>query len=175
MGGRVAEELEFGKGGITTGAQNDIERATNSARKMVCEWGMSQKLGPLQYGQKEEPIFIGKEIARHKDYSEKTSEMIDQEIREIVESAYKRAWDILTQNRTTLKKLAKHLLDKEVLDRKGIEEITGIKNTKTVKKTKSAAARTKTKEDEKLSNKKESKEKFKLGNIKIATNEAGGE
>jgi cell division protease FtsH len=175
MGGRVAEEMEFGKGGITTGAQNDIERATNSARKMVCEWGMSQKLGPLQYGKKEEPIFIGKEIARHRDYSEKTSEMIDQEIKEIVESAYRRAWDILTQNQSTLKKLAKHLLEKEVLDRKGIEEITGIKNIKTVKKTKAAAARTKTKEDEKLSNKKESKEKFKLGNIKIATNEAGGE
>lgn len=175
MGGRVAEELEFGKGGITTGAQNDIERATNSARKMVCEWGMSQKLGPLQYGKKEEPIFIGKEIARHRDYSEKTSEMIDQEIKEIVESAYKRAWDILTQNQSTLRKLSKHLLEKEVLDRKGIEEITGIKNIKTEKKTKAAVARTKTKEDEKLSKKKESKEKFKLGNIKIATNEAGGE
>ncbi|MBA7557432.1 ATP-dependent zinc metalloprotease FtsH [subsurface metagenome] len=67
MGGRVAEEMKFGKGGITTGAQNDIERATSTVRKMVCEWGMSEKLGPLQYGQKEEPIFIGKEIARHKE------------------------------------------------------------------------------------------------------------
>ena len=172
MGGRVAEELEFGKGGITTGAQNDIERATNTARKMVCEWGMGEKLGPLQYGQKEEPIFIGKEIARHKDYSEKTSEMIDEEIREIVERAYKKAWDILMKHRGNLRKLAQHLLEKEALDRKAIEEITGIKTKEEIKKPRDIAVK-KTKE----SDVKEEvpKKKLTLGNIKIATNEVGGE
>ncbi len=172
MGGRVAEEMKFGKGGITTGAQNDIERATSTVRKMVCEWGMSEKLGPLQYGQKEEPIFIGKEIARHKDYSERTAEMIDEEIREIVENAYRKAWDILTTNRVRLNKLAKQLLDREVLDGKEIEEIIELKKETPKKKLKQAAR--KMLEE---SNKKETKgkEKLKLGNMKIATNEAGGD
>ena len=132
MGGRVAEEIQFGKGGITTGAHNDIERATSTARKMVCAWGMSDKLGPLQYGQKEEPIFLGKEIARHKDYSEKTSEMIDEEIREIVENAYSQAWEMLTKNRAKLNKLAKQLLEQEVLDRKAIEDIINTKKSETI-------------------------------------------
>ena len=172
MGGRVAEEMKFGKDGITTGAQNDIERATSTVRKMVCEWGMSEKLGPLQYGQKEEPIFIGKEIARHKDYSERTAEMIDEEIREIVENAYRKAWDILTTNRVRLNKLAKQLLDREVLDGKEIEEIIELKKETPKKKLKPAAR--KMLEE---SNKKETKgkEKLKLGNMKIATNEAGGD
>jgi len=130
MGGRVAEEIIFGKGGITTGAQNDIERATKTARRMVCEWGMSEKLGPLQYGQKEEPIFIGKEIARHKDYSEKTSEMIDEEVKNIVESSYKRATKILREHKKILDKLAKRLLEKEVLDRKEIEKVVGVNKIK---------------------------------------------
>jgi len=172
MGGRVAEELEFGKGGITTGAQNDIERATNTARKMVCEWGMGEKLGPLQYGQKEEPIFIGKEIARHKDYSEKTSEMIDEEIREIVEKAYKKAWDILVKHRGNLRKLAQHLLEKEALDRKAIEQITGIKPKKEIKKPRDIAEKKAKESDVK---EEAPKKKLALGNIKIATNEAGGE
>jgi cell division protease FtsH len=170
MGGRVAEEIIFGKGGITTGAQNDIERATKTARKMVCEWGMSEKLGPLQYGQKEEPIFIGKEIARHKDYSEKTSEMIDNEIREIVEDAYKKAWDILTKNRSVLDRLAKHLLEKEILDRKAIEEIV-LGNKRSEKKL-NAAARKALDEGEEGGT--DVKDNLGIGNIKIATNEAGG-
>ena len=130
MGGRVAEEIVFGKNGITTGAQNDIERATKTARRMVCEWGMSEKLGPLQYGQKEEPIFIGKEIARHKDYSEKTSELIDEEVKNIVEGAYKRATKILKEHREILDKLASKLLEKEVLDGKEIQKIVGVKKIK---------------------------------------------
>ncbi|RKX91388.1 MAG: cell division protein FtsH, partial [Spirochaetes bacterium] len=130
MGGRVAEEIIFGKGGITTGAQNDIERATKTARRMVCEWGMSEKLGPLQYGQKEEPIFIGKEIARHKDYSEKTSELIDEEVKQIVAGAYKRATKILKEHKDILDKLAKRVLEKEVLDRKEIEKIVGVNKIK---------------------------------------------
>lgn len=130
MGGRVAEEIIFGKGGITTGAQNDIERATKTARRMVCEWGMSEKLGPLQYGQKEEPIFIGKEIARHKDYSEKTSELIDEEVKQIVEGAYRRATKILKEHKDILDKLARRVLEKEVLDRKEIEKIVGVNKIK---------------------------------------------
>ena len=136
MGGRAAEEIIFGEGSITTGAQNDIERATKLARRMVCEWGMSEKLGPLQYGQKEEPIFIGKEIARHKDYSEMTSQLIDEEIRNFVEGSYEKAKDILLKNRDTLEKLATRLLEKEVLDRKEIEKIVGIEKKTKQKKVK---------------------------------------
>jgi cell division protease FtsH len=170
MGGRVAEEIIFGKDGITTGAQNDIERATKTVRKMVCEWGMSDKLGPLQYGQKEEPIFIGKEIARHKDYSEKTAEMIDNEIHDIVEAAYKKAWDILTKHKAVLDSLAKKLLEKETLDRKAIEEI--VLGNKRAEKNLKAAARKMLNGDDELNSKK--KEQVGLGHIKIATNEAGG-
>ena len=170
MGGRVAEEIIFGKDGITTGAQNDIERATKTVRKMVCEWGMSDKLGPLQYGQKEEPIFIGKEIARHKDYSEKTAEMIDNEIHDIVEAAYKKAWDILTKNKTILDLLAEKLLEKEILDRKAIEEI--VLGNKRAEKNLKAAARKILNGDDELNTKK--KEQIGLGKIEIATNEAGG-
>ena len=136
MGGRAAEEIIFGEGSITTGAQNDIERATKLARRMVCEWGMSEKLGPLQYGQKEEPIFIGKEIARHKDYSEMTSQLIDEEIRNFVEGSYEKAKDILLKNRDTLEKLATRLLEKEVLDRKEIEKIVGVEKKTQQKKVK---------------------------------------
>lgn len=169
MGGRVAEEILFGREGITTGARNDIERATQTARKMVCEWGMSDSLGPLLYGQKEEPIFIGKEIARHKDYSEKTSQMIDDEIRTIVESAYKQAWDLLTMHKRTLDKLAKSLLEKEVLDGKEIQDIVGIKKQGSRKSPKKSAKSTeKTKVD------KGKKQEIGLPDIRVATNEAGG-
>ncbi len=170
MGGRVAEEIQFGEGGITTGAQNDIERATNTARKMVCEWGMSERLGPLQYGQKEEPIFIGKEIARHKDYSEMTSQSIDEEIKEIVQSAFQRAYNILTKNKNTLDKLAKRLLEKEVLDRKEIEEIVGgIKISRTKPKPLPSSADTPEKKPGTR------KQKVVLDKLKIATSEAGPE
>jgi len=171
MGGRVAEEIEFSKGGITTGARNDIERATSMARKMVCEWGMSEKLGPLLYGQKEEPIFIGKEIARHKDYSEQTSQFIDEEIRRIVDDAYKRALTLLTKNKTRLDRLAKRLLEKEVLDRREIEEIVGITGKKTVKRKKPPVSRQKEESEEKT--RAPRKEEGKLDKLKIATNEAG--
>jgi len=171
MGGRVAEEIQFGEGGITTGAQNDIERATNTARKMVCEWGMSDKLGPLQYGQKEEPIFIGKEIARHKDYSEMTSQSIDEEIKEIVQGAFQRAYDILTKNKNTLDKLAERLLEKEVLDRKEIEEIVGV--TKKSRPKPKPPVPSSVNAPEKKPRKR--KEKVVLDKLKIATSEAGPE
>jgi len=114
MGGRIAEELTFEQ--ITTGAQNDIEQATEMARKMVCEWGMSDALGPLTYGKKEEAIFLGKEFNRHQDYSEATALKIDAEIKRIVTEQYSRAQRILTDKRPELVKVAEALLEHEVLD-----------------------------------------------------------
>jgi len=113
MGGRIAEETFLG--GITTGASNDIERATELARAMVCEYGMSE-LGPLTFGKKEEQIFLGREIAQHRDYSEETSIRIDSEVRKIVTEQYARARRILEDNRDTLVRLAEALLEHESLD-----------------------------------------------------------
>ncbi len=114
MGGRVSEELQLGK--TTTGAGNDLERATDLARKMVCEWGMSEKLGPLTFGKKEEAIFLGREIAQHRDYSEATAIEIDGEVKEIVLAAYRDARRILEENGAALVRIAEALLDREVLD-----------------------------------------------------------
>jgi cell division protease FtsH len=113
MGGRCAEEL-FMKH-MTTGAGNDIERATELARKMVCEWGMSD-LGPITFGKKEEQIFLGREIAQHRDFSEATAIKIDQEVRRIVDAGYKSATEILGGNREALTRIAEALLEREVLD-----------------------------------------------------------
>jgi cell division protease FtsH len=121
MGGRVAEELVLDS--QTTGAGNDIERCTEIARKMVCEWGMSDKLGPLAFGQKEEQIFLGREFAQHRDYSEETARLIDNEIREIVTQGYEKAKAIIQTNMAILHKLANNLLEKEVLDGNQIEAI----------------------------------------------------
>jgi cell division protease FtsH len=121
MGGRVAEELILHS--QTTGAGNDIERATEIARKMVCEWGMSEKLGPLTFGQKDEQIFLGREFAQHRDYSEETARMIDNEVRTIVTQSYEKARDILQRNMATLHQLANSLLEKEVLDGRQIDSI----------------------------------------------------
>ncbi|MBI5042769.1 MAG: ATP-dependent metallopeptidase FtsH/Yme1/Tma family protein [Nitrospirae bacterium] len=114
LGGRAAEELIFKH--MTTGAGNDIERATELARKMVCEWGMSDKLGPLAYGKKDEEIFLGKEIVRHRDYSESTAVEIDTEIKETVVMNYERAKNLLKKNMKALKNIATALLEKETLD-----------------------------------------------------------
>jgi len=114
MGGRAAEELFMGH--QTTGAGNDIERATELARKMVCEWGMSEKIGPLTFGKRDEQIFLGREIARHRDYSEATAIEIDREVRKIVTEAYERATSLLEENRDALVRLAEALLEREVLD-----------------------------------------------------------
>jgi cell division protease FtsH len=113
MGGRCAEEIFLGH--ITTGAGNDIERATDIARKMVCDWGMST-LGPLAYGKKEEAIFLGREIAQHRDYSEDTAIRIDREVHGIVSAAYNNAHSLLENNRDILERIALALLDREVLD-----------------------------------------------------------
>jgi cell division protease FtsH len=114
MGGRIAEEITFGE--ISTGSQNDIEQATEMARKMVCEWGMSETLGPLTYGKKEEAIFLGKEFNRHQDYSEATALKIDSEIKRLVTEQYERAAKILTDKRQALVQVAEALLEHEVLD-----------------------------------------------------------
>jgi cell division protease FtsH len=121
MGGRAAEELVFNQ--MTTGAGNDIERATELARKMVTEWGMSERLGPLAFGKKDEQIFLGREIAKHKNYSEKTAEEIDAEITNIVKGAYEKAKKLLEENFQVLDSLAKALLERETLESHDIDEI----------------------------------------------------
>jgi cell division protease FtsH len=122
LGGRLAEELIFGQ--LTTGAGNDIEKATDIARKMVCEWGMSEKLGPLAYGKKEEQVFLGRDYgSRMQDYSEHTAQEIDQEVRGIVQRQYSRVKDFLSKNLETLQKLADALMDRETMD---AEEIAAV-------------------------------------------------
>ena len=96
LGGRAAEEIV--NEDVSTGAGNDLERATDLARKMVCAWGMSDKLGPLTFGKKEEQIFLGREIAQHRDYSEDTAERIDEEVRRIIMENYERAKNLLNEN-----------------------------------------------------------------------------
>jgi len=123
LGGRAAEELVLKD--FTTGAGNDIERVTNLARKMVCEWGMSQTMGPLSYGKKEEQIFLGREFATHKDYSEETARKIDEEVVAIVKRNYDRAINLLTEHIEILHRMSQELLDKEVLNAAEIDEIIG--------------------------------------------------
>lgn len=130
MGGRVAEELVFQH--ITTGAGNDLERATDLARKMVCEWGMSEKLGPLTFGRKEEEIFLGREIATKRDFSEQVALEIDLEIKRLVTENYERAKRVLTEQMTSLKALAEALLEKEVLDAPEIDQILLQSSSQTV-------------------------------------------
>ena len=113
MGGRIAEELFMNN--ITTGAGNDIERATDLARRMVCEWGMSE-LGPLSFGKKDEQIFLGREIAQHRDYSEDTAIKIDVQVRRLVEEAYAKARKIVAEYSEALVRIGETLLEREVLD-----------------------------------------------------------
>jgi len=129
MGGRAAEEIILDQ--FTTGASNDIEVATGLARKMVCEWGMNSSLGPVAFGQKEEQIFLGREISQHRDYSEDTAISIDKEVHELLTNAYKTAMDIITEHQDILEELTDILLDIEVID--GIE-MTEIVNKSLKKK-----------------------------------------
>jgi cell division protease FtsH len=121
MGGRAAEEIFLEH--MTTGAGNDIERASELARKMVCQWGMSESVGPLSLGQKEEQIFLGKELTRHRDYSERTAIMIDEEISKIVTENYERAHRIILENQDTVNRIADALLERESLDAAQVEAI----------------------------------------------------
>jgi cell division protease FtsH len=121
MGGRVAEEIVLAQ--RTTGASNDIERATQLARRMVCEWGMSEEMGPLSFGKREEQVFLGRDIAQHRDYSEETAINIDKEIRRIVETNYQRAREILTEHVEILHGIAGALLERETLELRDVDGI----------------------------------------------------
>ncbi|MGB2713397.1 MAG: ATP-dependent zinc metalloprotease FtsH [Vicinamibacterales bacterium] len=121
LGGRIAEEITMN--GMTTGAGNDLERSTELARKMVCEWGMSDAMGPLTFGKKEEQIFLGREIAQHQDYSEDTAIRIDQEIKKFVTTNYDRARHLLEKYRHALDRIAEELLAREVLDAEQVRRI----------------------------------------------------
>jgi len=129
LGGRIAEEVVFGADKVTTGAGNDLERATELARKMVCEWGMSQ-LGPLTFGKREEAIFLGKEFVRHQDYSESTAIAIDNEIKRLVGEAYQRSRELIGKHRPVLDRIAQALLEREVLEGEEVyrmvSEFTGV-------------------------------------------------
>ena len=130
MGGRVAEELVLKH--ITTGAGNDLERATDLARKMVCEWGMSEKLGPLTFGKKEEEVFLGREFGSRRDFSDQIALEIDQEVKRLVTENYERAKRLLTEHMASLKGLAEALLEKEVLDSTDIDQIIMQSTSQTV-------------------------------------------
>src|SRR5436309_8011309 len=114
MGWRVSDQMFMSV--LTTGAGDDLEKATDMARKMVCEWGMSEKMGPLTFGKKEEQIFLGREIAQHQDYSEATAVVIDEEVKRIVLESYERARRVIDANREALARIAEALLEYEVLD-----------------------------------------------------------
>jgi cell division protease FtsH len=122
LGGRIAEEITM-QGSMTTGAGNDLERATELARRMVCEWGMSEAMGPLTFGKKEEQIFLGREIAQHQDYSEDTALRIDQEVKRFVTDQYERARKTLEKHQASLEKIAAELLVREVLDGEQVRRI----------------------------------------------------
>jgi cell division protease FtsH len=124
MGGYVAERMIYGE--TTTGTKNDIEQATDIARKMVCEWGMSDSLGPIAFGQEDEPIFLGKEIARHKDYSELTAQKIDQEVQRILTDCLTETQEILENHREQLTLLAETLVTRETLDDGEIRRLLNI-------------------------------------------------
>src|SRR5438034_237119 len=121
MGGRAAEQIVLSQ--LTTGASDDIRRATNIARRMVCEWGMSERLGPLTFGTKEEFVFLGREISQHRDYSEKTAIMIDEEVRSLVDGASNDARQLLMDNLDKLHVLAMALLEREMLDGEEVEKV----------------------------------------------------
>jgi len=121
MGGRVAEEISFNMN--TTGAANDIERATQIARRMVCEWGMSEKMGPVTFGRRDEQPFLGRELGHQRDFSEQTALDIDMEVRRIVDENYQRARNLLSEHNNLLAKIAQALLDRETLDLKDVDAI----------------------------------------------------
>jgi cell division protease FtsH len=121
LGGRAAEEIVFGE--ITTGASSDLSRVTEIARSMVTRWGMSEKLGPMTFGKKEELIFLGKEIAEQRDFSEAVAEQIDEEVRGLVQAGHETALRILTEHRDKLEAVARKLIEVETL---GMEEFEAV-------------------------------------------------
>ena len=133
MGGRMAEEIIFSN--QTTGAANDIKQATSLVRKLICDYGMTEELGPISYGEKDEQIFLGREISSHRDYSDQTAEAIDRLMRDTIEGQVARCRDILTEHREQLDRLANALLEHEMLDREEIMKVITGATLATVKKT----------------------------------------
>ena len=129
FGGRIAEEIIFGPGKVTTGASNDIQKATELARNMVTKWGLSEKLGPLTFGDDEKEVFLGHSVARHKEISEATSGIIDQEIHDIIDRNYRRAESILRKNLDKLHAMAQALIKYETI---GIDQINDVMAGRTV-------------------------------------------
>jgi cell division protease FtsH len=123
FGGRVAEEIIFGADKVTTGAGNDIERATGLARRMVTQFGMSEVIGPLAVGDKEQEIFLGREFAQRREISERTAQMVDDEVKRLIDEAYARATQILTDHRELLDRIAVALLDRETIDREDLDRL----------------------------------------------------
>jgi cell division protease FtsH len=121
LGGRTSEEIVFGD--ITTGASNDLERVTELTRSMVTRYGMSEKLGPMVYGQKEELVFLGKELGEQRDYSDAVAHEIDEEVRKIVSDAHEKAHDILTEHRAALDRIAHRLIEAETMEANEFEEL----------------------------------------------------
>jgi len=123
FGGRIAEEIIFGRRKVTTGAQNDIERATNLARNMVTRWGLSERLGPLAYSEEEGEVFLGRSVTKHKMVSEETAHLIDEEIRSFIDRNYERSESILKENLEKLHVMADALMKYETIDHLQIDDI----------------------------------------------------
>jgi cell division protease FtsH len=123
LGGRSSEELMFGD--VTTGASNDLERTTELARKMVTRYGMSEELGPMTFGQKEELVFLGREISEQRDYSEAVAQQIDREVKQLIDEAHERSAQVLKDNRDKLVAVATRLIEIETLDSEQFESIMG--------------------------------------------------
>ena len=121
LGGRVAEALVLKE--ISTGAQNDLERATDLVRKMITQWGMSEKLGPITFGRRQEQVFLGRDIAQDRNYSEEVAFTIDQEVRRIIEDGYKQTEEMLQQNLEKLTLMANALLERETLEAEELEQL----------------------------------------------------
>jgi cell division protease FtsH len=123
FGGRIAEELAFGPEAVTTGASNDIERATMLARNMVTKWGLSDKLGPLTYSEESGEVFLGRQVTQHKQVSDETAHVIDVEVRRVIDTAYRKAQNILETNRDKLDAMAQALIKYETIDENQIKDI----------------------------------------------------
>jgi cell division protease FtsH len=123
FGGRIAEEIIYGKDAVTTGASNDIERATEIAHKMVKQWGMSETLGPLSYGEDDGEVFLGRQVTKHKHISEETFKTIDAEIRKIIDINYKIAYKILKEHEDILHTMTKALMEFETIDKAQIDDL----------------------------------------------------
>ena len=123
LGGRVAEEIIYGADKVSTGASNDLERVTAIAKKMVTQWGMSDKLGAMTYGKSQEHVFMGRDFGATRDFSEEIAADVDRETKKIVDESYETAKRLLTENRDILEAIAKDLLEKETLDEKEVDDI----------------------------------------------------